>query len=202
MPTPQFSLPGGDSPEALRDYIIKLQRDLQYLLVNLDDLNISRLNASVIIANTITADKMDVTELSAISANLGTITAGLMQAVTIIGSYIATANGTYPRVELDSVSNFLAALASATDKLTISPSSGGVPGVVFQSLLYGGVIQLFSNQFQILSTSGTDLIVGASGGALSLSGSSVSISTGASGSFTTVDGKTVTVTNGVVTSIV
>ena len=90
------------------------------LLVNLDTMNVISLNAEVIeagsitgdkiAANAVTADKMDVNELSAITANLGHITAGLIQTVTMIGSVITgsliqtVASGTYPRTALSSSS--------------------------------------------------------------------------------------------------
>jgi hypothetical protein len=107
MPTPTFQPPQGNQSTAqLQDWIIKLVRDLNYLLGNLDTLNVSRLNASVLIAGSITAgkiaadsitavelaansvtaseivagavtaSKINVSSLSAISANMGTITAG------------------------------------------------------------------------------------------------------------------------------
>lgn len=87
MPTPTFQPPQGQQSTAqLQDWIIKLVRDLNYLLGNLDTVNVNRLDAKVIIAqtitalqiaaNTITADKLSVSQLSAISADMGHITAG------------------------------------------------------------------------------------------------------------------------------
>ncbi len=99
MPTPTFRPLGGNpSTKEIQDYIVKLIRDLNFMLENLDTLNINRLDAKVIIAgsitalqimaNTITADKMSVSQLSAIAADLGTITAGVINAVTINGANI------------------------------------------------------------------------------------------------------------------
>jgi hypothetical protein len=77
MPTPTFQPPQGQQSTAqLQDWIIKLVRDLNYLLENLDTVNINRLDAKVIIAQTITAVMLNVTQLSAITANMGTLTAG------------------------------------------------------------------------------------------------------------------------------
>lgn len=291
MPTPQFQLPGGDSPEALRDYIVKLQRDLQYLLTNLDDLNVSRLNARVIVAESITtdklaagsittdkldagavtadkivagavttdkldagavtadkidagavttdkldagavtADKITVSELSAIAANLGTITAGLMTAVTIIGSYIATAAGTYPRCEMSSIDNLFAAYNTADDYVSLQPDVSGAPTL---SIVEGGVARLGMNyssalsQVALLSTA--HLLLTSVGGDIelqpSLSGKvkipdwtalqnatnsqtlqqalngKADIFVGATGVFDSQDGKTVVVNNGIITAII
>lgn len=144
MPTPQL---GSINPNAtldeLKDYLVGLNRYLNYLLSSLDTLNISRLDAKVIIANTITAvqiaantitaDKMNVTELSAISANLGHIVAGLIESIEIYGSYIATANGAYPRIELSSTGNLLTAFKDALNFLSITPDFSGVPSIKFDS---------------------------------------------------------------------
>lgn len=112
-PVPDF---GGLPPYAnFDDVTIKvndLVQRLRQLLLNLDTLNIRSLNAKVIEAGTITADKMNVNELSAISANLGHITAGLIESVEIYGSYIATRYNSYPRAELDSTENLFGAYAS------------------------------------------------------------------------------------------
>ncbi len=102
MPTPEFGRLG-DNPtiEGLTDYIYKLQKELNYVLTALDDLNVTRLNAKVIVAgtitgdkvsaNTITANKMSVTQLSAIAADLGSITAGTITGGTITGGTVQTA---------------------------------------------------------------------------------------------------------------
>lgn len=126
MPTPTFQPPQGQQSTAqLQDWIIKLVRDLNYLLGNLDTVNVNRLDAKVIIAQTITAtqiatdtitanqiaanaitaseisagavtaNKISVSQLSAISADMGTLTAGI-----IIGALIKTAN-TGARIELN-----------------------------------------------------------------------------------------------------
>jgi hypothetical protein len=190
MPTPTFQPPQGQQSTAqLQDWIIKLIRDLNYLLGNLDTVNINRLDAKVIIAQSITAlqiaantitsneiaanaittdelqagavtaDKITVAQLSAISANLGTITAGI-----IYGAYIATANGTYPRIEFSSVGNLLGAYLDATHSLIIEPNVGGAPGIGFHDpsgltgRIYGnsglGMIALIDN-IELTSLSGS-----------------------------------------------
>lgn len=115
MPTPTFQPLGGDpTTQQIQDYIVKLIRDLNFLLSNLDTVNVNRLDAKVLIAQTITADKISantitaneiaanaittselqagavtadkisVAQLSAISADIGTITAGSITSNTTV----------------------------------------------------------------------------------------------------------------------
>lgn len=95
MPLPTLT---GLRPKPTTEDIIRkineLVNELNMLLLNLDTLNVVSLNAEVIeantitgdkiAANTITADKLDVDELSAITANLGTVTAGSITSNTTI----------------------------------------------------------------------------------------------------------------------
>lgn len=98
----------GATVDQINDYLIMLGRRLNDFLNHLDTLNVEELDAKVILANTITAlqiaanaittakiaagavtaDKITVTELSAITANLGTIIAGVINAVIINGATI------------------------------------------------------------------------------------------------------------------
>lgn len=135
MPTPQFSEIGDNpTPQQIQNYLIKLQRDLQWLLQNLDDLNISRLNAKVIIANTISADKLDVEKLSAISADLGEINAGIIRGIEIYGSLIATNETGYPRTEMSTQDNYFKVWLNATNYLEIVDAGDeGLPQIVFVS---------------------------------------------------------------------
>lgn len=259
MPTPQFSAPDINSFEGLRDYVIKTQRDLQYLLTNLDDLNINRLDARVIVAesitadkiaaksitadqiaantitaneiaaNSITADRMNVSQLSAISADLGHITAGLIEAVQIFGSYIATSQSSFPKVEFSSTDNLIKAMSDANNYVALSPSEGLAPAyTIYASSAIKALIQYVTGRFLLASvggedteiSSGKDLYLHAGIGGFvrfaswtevfstldgqtlqaALNAKQDSIS-GATGSFDTVDNKTVIVTNGIVTSI-
>jgi hypothetical protein len=120
------------SKEDLINEIAKLQKILRYLLNGgLDTENVNELNANVIIANTITAEKMNVNELSAISANMGEVTAGI-----ITGLLIRTADqGVYPRIELSSTSDILIAEANADESIEIRALSGSSPVLFFDSAL-------------------------------------------------------------------
>jgi hypothetical protein len=93
-----------------------------------------------IYTGTIEADQINATSLSAISANLGTITAGTIQGVTILGGIISGVNmsgatvtggliqtkmgGAYPRIELSENNNWLNFESSPTRYFRIYPVSG------------------------------------------------------------------------------
>lgn len=131
------SLPPGGQPDlayvkTLQEYIKKLANVLSAIRNDLEFLINGNLDVKNIRANSITADRLSVDELSAISANLGHITAGLIEAVQIYGSYIATSQG-YPRTEFSSTGNFLKAAASPTVDVTISPDGLGnaTPMLIF-----------------------------------------------------------------------
>jgi hypothetical protein len=109
--------------------LANLMDTLNFLLngnIDLKNIRADSLTARVIKANSITADKMDVTELSAISANLGKVIAGIL-----IGAYISTADGTYPRIDFSSDDQLLVAYLDANHYVTIEPNVGGAPGLGF-----------------------------------------------------------------------
>ncbi|MNS94105.1 hypothetical protein D3C72_1283100 [compost metagenome] len=126
MPIPTFTgLPPDPSFEDMKDKLNTVVKELQNLLLNLDTLNVTRLNAEVIEANTITADKMNVNELSAITANLGHIVSGLVESVEIYGSYIATNRGAYPRAEMSVNQNMFATYQSDSSFIQIKAVNAG-----------------------------------------------------------------------------
>jgi hypothetical protein len=111
---------------------------LRELLLTLDDYNFDKITAQV----------MDVQQLSAISADLGTINAGTINTVTmnsstinsttmnasdIYGSYIATANGAYPRAEMSNTANLFSVLVDALNYAQFTTSTGGGPGLSWTS---------------------------------------------------------------------
>lgn len=144
MPTTPFprvpSAPNNPDLRSLAQYVSQLanllasfSKEMDYLLNGSIDANNIRANsitakliqagaitADKIEAGAVTADKIDVDELSAISADLGTITAGLVSAITmtastIIGSYIATSQGTFPFCEMSTTDNLFRAFGSSED---------------------------------------------------------------------------------------
>lgn len=162
MPTPQFpAVSDNATNEELRDAYIGISRYLTYLLSALDTLNINRLDAKVIVANTITADKMDVDELSAISANLGEVLAGV-----ITGVLIRTA-ASGKRIEMTGnkirTFNNSERLQGPAWGDVFGPNYGDLPffddgvGTLLIKCLGGG------NGYQIGPTSGADMYLGETG---------------------------------------
>lgn len=94
--------------KALLNTTVMLTEELTYLLNNLDTRNVNEIDGDVLIEGTVTALKMQVEELSAISANLGKITAG-----EIYGTYIATREVGYPKAEMSNTSNLFGAYNSS-----------------------------------------------------------------------------------------
>jgi len=154
----------------LQSYQKYLADIVAILAKNLDYIINGNLDANNIHANSITADRMDVQELSAIAADLGHITAGLIEAVTIIGSLIQTAEeGTYPRIEFSSTNQLIKAEQNADTSVTLNANLTGNPGFQFLSSAINGIIsmavneilmQTFSGDIEIKSTSDLKLWAG------------------------------------------
>lgn len=114
MPIPALNkLPPEPSFNDLVNKLNSLVGEMTNLLLNLDDVNFDEITANVIAAHTITADKMNVNQLSSISANLGHIVAGLIESVQIFGSYIATRMSGYPKCEMSNTENLFGAYGAA-----------------------------------------------------------------------------------------
>jgi hypothetical protein len=123
MPVVDFGRIEGDATLAdLLDAFAKVQKALDYLMQGgLDSQNIR--------AKSIVADRMDVQKLSAISADLGKVIAGIL-----IGAYISTSDGTYPRIDFSSVDKLLTAYNTESQYVSITPSSGGTPGMTWHDV--------------------------------------------------------------------
>lgn len=218
MPTIGFPIPtSGMDNDELAEFIAKIVKELEWALSgNLDVKNIK--------AKSITADRMKVDELSAIAANLGTITAGI-----IYGAYIATANGTYPRIEFSSADNLLKALSDASHYISIDPEDSSFPTIRFtdpasDTVIFGG----FNGDF-VINTLNANTQVGAQAGHLTLVNGTGKFTKvkfnefqntvngltlrqeldakrntggGFSGSFATGDGRTAFVTDGIITNVI
>lgn|GEM_PF-6859000 len=128
--------------KSLLNSTIQLNEELTYLLNNLDTRNVNELNAEVIIAGSITADKIqaksitaeliNVNELSAISANLGHITAGLIESIEIFGSFISTNRYGYPKVEMSDTDDMIGAYKNSSNAIKIySPVDRLSPIILF-----------------------------------------------------------------------
>ncbi|MDQ6418668.1 hypothetical protein RB620_04375 [Paenibacillus sp. LHD-117] len=141
------SPPFGADPEQVQkstiEYLKQLANIVSSMTKDLEHMINGNLDVKNIRAKGITADRMDVDELSAISANLGHIIAGLIESVTIIGAYIATAQGTYPRAEMSSAEDLFAAYATADNYLKIFALESGTPMIYFNNLI--STARLFLN---------------------------------------------------------
>ncbi|MGG3282735.1 hypothetical protein [Paenibacillus solani] len=130
----------------LANTVAKMAKDLEFLVNgNLDANNIransietknlkaNSITADKIQAGAITAEKIDVNELSAISANLGHITAGLIEAVQIFGSYISTNRYGYPRAVMSSDNDVFGVYKDANNNITMEADYGGAPAQIYTS---------------------------------------------------------------------
>lgn len=123
---PPFGATAEQQTEGLTAYLKQLANVVSALKNDLEFMLNGNLDVKNIRAKGITADRMDVNELSAISANLGHITAGLIEAVRIFGSYIATSQS-YPRCEMSSTGNLFGAYTNANRYLEIYAVNNGAP---------------------------------------------------------------------------
>lgn len=101
-------------------------------------------------AGSVIAEKIDVDQLSAITADMGHITAGLIEAVEIFGSFIATAQGSYPRCEMSSTGNLFGAYMDADNFFEIQPVDPGTGAPTLNWVAGGSVAaQLYADASSI-----------------------------------------------------
>lgn len=165
-----------------------LTEELTFLLNNLDTRNVNEIDGDVLVdgtvtakqiaAHTITAEKMSVDELSAISANLGHITAGLIEAIQIDGSEInggvitgstMRTSETGSRIELNS-SGFTSRDGSGRARVVLANNSeSGMTGFAFknssertigQVYEYGNDLHIIAENELFLRAYGLTLIQG------------------------------------------
>lgn len=178
MPIPQ--LPGSlTSVEDLKNYIIRLERELSFLMENgLDSTNIFEAGGWRIKNDMLVSKDGDVgmstqdtaaddvrffagpngavwfyyvTKTGKLYATDAFIT-GRIEGSVIIGSEIKTSETAYPRIELSSSENFFKALGSADKSIEISVSTTGTPGMFFNDLGGSALLDISSGFFDILST--------------------------------------------------
>lgn len=182
----QFQIPDEDiNLKDLANAVAIIMKQLQWSINgNLDVQNIRTegIDTRNLKAGSVVAEKIDVSELSAISADLGTIVAGI-----IYGAYIATANGTYPRIELSSVGNLLQAFYDASTYVAINPGIGGIldPIIQFESATtssslgnfhaFGDAFILNSDQDVVVQSIANDVRLSAVSGNVSASSSAGTI---------------------------
>lgn len=122
----------------IADILAMFQEDLQNLLegrlsanniraesIETKNLQAGAITTEKIAAGAVTADKITVNELSAITADMGKITAG-----EIYGAYIATSEGVAPFIEFSSTATLLKAYADALNTMAIVGAVTGNPSLV------------------------------------------------------------------------
>jgi len=131
----------------LADIVAILGKNLDFIINgNLDAHNIRAESVETrnLKAGAVTAEKISVEQLSAISADLGHITAGLIEAVTIVGSLIQTSlPGIYPRIEFSSTDKLLRAEKDANTFVELDADLSGDPGYRFISPLINFIFSMF-----------------------------------------------------------
>jgi hypothetical protein len=115
---------GMTSLSDLKNAVGKMTKELSWLLNNLDTRNLNYVDGDLLVEGTVTALKLQVEELSAISANLGKIVSG-----EIYGAYIATKEAAYPRAEMSSTSDLFGAYKDADNFIRIVADYGGSPAL-------------------------------------------------------------------------
>lgn len=83
-------------------------------------------------AQSIDATRLTVDELSAITANLGTITAGIIRGISIYGSLISTNETGYPRASISNTGNFFDVSTNEGDSVRIEEGIFGDPAITFR----------------------------------------------------------------------
>ncbi|MEF3312322.1 hypothetical protein PV433_25895 [Paenibacillus sp. GYB004] len=115
--------------EQLLELFAMLVKDLQFILnghLNANNIQANSIETKNLKVGAVTAEKISVDELSAISANMGKLTSG-----EIYGAYIATGEGVYPRIEFSSSGNLMAAYLNPNQYIALSPSATGAPTYIF-----------------------------------------------------------------------
>lgn len=182
MPLVEFPVPKRvPTIEELAQNVGKTNEQLTYLLngyldvknIRAEGIETRNLKAGSIVtdklaAGAVTAEKITVSQLSAITADLGHITAGLIEAVEIFGSYIATSTG-YPRCEMSSTGNLFGAFLDPNNSIEVTPSYDGSPTLTFTSLgTLRGFLKAIGSTLLLQTITGSGDIQIGSGGDLKL----------------------------------
>lgn len=150
-----------EDPAELRKYINYLSNQMAIMMKDLDFTLNGDINFQNVKAKSITADRLTVTELSAITANMGKLTSG-----EIYGAYIATKEAAYPRAEMSSTNNLFSAKYDADNYVSIDSSIGSAPGISLVSPL--NTLGLASSTTGSSINADTDLTVSSNFGSLYL----------------------------------
>lgn len=126
----------------LRKYLLYLSNQIASMLKDLDFTLNGDVDFRNVRAKSIKADRLDVDQLSAITANMGKLTSG-----EIYGAYIATREDAYPRAEMSNTNdlfgtyydedNYIKYVANYANAPAIEFYTGGVLRARFSTLLGG-----------------------------------------------------------------
>lgn len=136
MPTPNLPVIGDNpSMQQITDYLVKLQRDHEWLLQNLDDMNVRRLRADVLVAGTLDAGKVTIRsnltsgfvqiDGNGMRINNGafdTFTANSYGQVTMTRALIQSNPGGYPRIVMDPNNELFGAYQTAANFALLKPN--------------------------------------------------------------------------------
>ncbi|PWV90269.1 hypothetical protein DFQ01_14445 [Paenibacillus cellulosilyticus] len=144
-PTPDLpQLADNPSSQQLIDYVVKLQRDLDWLLLNLDDLNVRRITADSIYTGTLDANvvtvrsdldsgfiQIDGDGMVVNNGSYNTFEVDINGNVTMTSARIRSAEG-YPYVELNYDDNLIGAYSSENDWIKVVPfGTNDRPAIIF-----------------------------------------------------------------------
>lgn len=163
--SPLTAPPQTEDVAELRAYLKTTINQFAMMMKELDYVLNGNLDIKNLRANSITAKALSVDELSAITANLGTITAGIIRGIDIYGSLISTNETGYPRASISNSGNFFDVSTNAGDSMRIEEGLFGDPALVVRD---AGAVAAF---------------LGMVAGALGIQGN-VDISIGTSGNIT------------------
>lgn len=162
---PTVTLPTIDQSETdvntvvkqLINVYVQFTEEMTYLLSHLDTKNINEIDGDVLISGTVTAAKIMVDKLSAISADLGTIRSG-----EIYGTYIASRENAYPRAEMRATDSIFGAYASSGNSITMTPTSSPVGSPQLSISGGGNSTVLYQQSSNSLISSSGNLVLSAS----------------------------------------
>lgn len=171
MPTPSLpELGDNPSPKQITDYVVKLQRDLDWLLQNLDDLNVKRIRADSIYAGTIDANVVTIRSDLTGGAYVEIDGDGMVINNGLFDTLVADTNGKltltevlvqsrlgYPKVVLNSADNLFGAYASSTNyvEMDVLSTLSGTPALLFVDMPTTAAMYLGGDSFYL--NAGTSL---------------------------------------------
>ena len=172
MPTPTFSgVPPWATFEDLKAHINRLTAELQYLMVNMDSLNVTHLTAETIDTGTLDANKVTIRDdlnsgayiqidgngMVINNGSYDTFSVDTSGHVDMTSATISSATG-YPKIVLDPSGNLFGAYLDANDSIEIEPDYAGSPSLNFIQAgnLRGRVNTLLGN-LEIYGNNGLEL---------------------------------------------